>query len=111
MNAAARSLSQGVWFRGQMNEMTLSRTGWGVCVLLTLVLGSALSIVYVQNLQRFYCNERQEVQNQTVQLDLEWGKLLLEKSTLITPARVQSIAEVRLNMVVPEAHTVLLMKP
>jgi cell division protein FtsL len=41
------------------------------------------------------------------QLHKEWERLLLEKSTLLMQARIQTLAENQLDMVVPEGKAVV----
>lgn len=104
MNTAAR-----------FNQSILSRD-WIVSVLLTrsqiirvaLVLGvllSALSVVYVTNATRSLNANYQQMLADRNRLHVEWGQLLLEKSTWIMQARVQKIAEDRLHMVTPDSKS------
>jgi len=109
MNAAARSLSSGIWFRGNIRQMSVSRVSVLALMLLGLVLISALSVVYVKNVQRIYFNELQTLSQQSGNLEMEWNQLLLEESAVSSPARVQRIAQKNLNMVIPAQERVVLL--
>ena len=109
MNAAAREINQSNFFNGHLTEMRLSRS---VCLQLSLlfaVLVSALAVVYVTNLHRITFTQLQVVEQQTNELQLQWGQLLLEQASLATPARVQQLAGEKLHMVLPaNKQTVIL---
>ncbi len=101
MNAAAKAINQGNFFNGQLLEMRLSKQ---LCFLLTLlftVLVSALAIVYTTNEYRMSFIELQRLEQQTNQLQLQWGQLLLEQASLATPARVEQLAKEKLEMRLP----------
>lgn len=107
MNAAARFLNQGVLSRGWVMSVFLSRSqvmGFGLVV---SVLISALSVVYVANTTRSLNAGIQQTFADRDKLHVQWGQLLLEKSTWIMQARVQNIAEGRLGMVVPNSQSVV----
>jgi cell division protein FtsL len=101
MNAAAKAINQSNFFNGQLLEMRLSKQ---LCFLLTLLLAvlvSALAIVYTTNEYRMSFIELQRLEQQTNQLQLQWGQLLLEQASLATPARVEQLAKEKLEMRLP----------
>ena len=51
-------------------------------LLLTLVLGSALTVVYVKHQSRVLFAELREVQKQQDSQVIEWGRLQLQNTTL-----------------------------
>ncbi len=101
MNAAAREINQSNFFSGQLTDMRLSKPLCLQISLLMLVLISALAVVYVTNLHRLTLSQLQAVEQQTHELQLQWGQLLLEQASLATPARVQQLAEEKLHMMLP----------
>ena len=66
----------------------------------------ALGVVTSQHMVRklFMAQEKEKVIEQ--KLDIEWGRLQLEQSTLIMHGRIEQIAKDRLNMIVPPATSV-----
>ena len=101
MNAAAREINQSNFFSGQLSEMRLSKPlCLQICLLITVLI-SALAVVYVTNLHRLTFTQLQVVEQQSHELQLQWGQLLLEQASLATPARVQQLAEDKLHMMLP----------
>ena len=110
MNAAAREISQSNFFSGQLSEMRLSRQVWMQLVLLLSVLVSALAVVYVTNLHRLTLNELQLAEQQSNQLQLQWGQLLLEQASLANPARVEQLATEKLQMMLPTSKQTVILR-
>lgn len=108
MNAAARLMSQGSLSRGWVVSTILAKTQASVPILFLAVLVSALSMVYVTNTSRTLTASIHQAQLERNQLHVQWGQLLLEKSTWVTPARVQQIAEKDLQMVTPDDASVVI---
>ena len=71
-------------------------------LLLALVLGSALTVVYVKHQSRVLFAELREVQKQQDSQVIEWGRLQLQNSTLATHSNVESRARKDLKMRLPE---------
>ena len=71
-------------------------------LLVTLVLGSALSVVYVKHQSRVLFAELREVQKQQDRQVIEWGRLQLQNTTLATHANVESRARKDLKMRLPD---------
>jgi cell division protein FtsL len=101
MNAAARQINQTNIFSGQWSEMRLSAAFCLQMIILFAVLISAISVVYVTNKHRMAMSQLESAQQQSHQLQLQWGQLLLEQASLSTPGRVQQLAEDKLHMVLP----------
>lgn len=101
MNAAARAINQSNFFNGQLLAMRLPKQLCFLLILLLAVLVSALSIVYTTNKHRMCFSQLQHIEQQTNQLQLQWGQLLLEQASLATPARVEQLATEKLQMRLP----------
>lgn len=79
-----------------------------VAVLSALVIGSGVAVVYVNHENRELFMELQSFYKVRDQLDEEWGRLLLEQSTLARQGRVEHLARERLGMVVPNPSEVVI---
>ncbi|MBT8435693.1 MAG: cell division protein FtsL [Gammaproteobacteria bacterium] len=71
-------------------------------LLLTLVLGSALTVVYVKHQSRVLFADLLNIQKQQDQQVIEWGRLQLQNTTLATHSNVESRARKDLKMRLPE---------
>ena len=71
-------------------------------LLVTLVLGSALTVIYVKHQSRVLFAELREVQKKQDRQVIEWGRLQLQNTTLATHANVESRARKDLKMRLPE---------
>lgn len=110
MNTAAKAIQQSGFFQGQSARVVFSRRVFLQCALLFLVLGSALSVVYVINLHRVSCGQMQLAEQNTHRLELQWGQLLLEQASLATPGRVEKLAKEKLNMVYPTRQQIFALR-
>tara|TARA_Y100001951_G_scaffold19865_2_gene14932 strand:+ start:2737 stop:3111 length:375 start_codon:yes stop_codon:yes gene_type:complete len=77
-----------------------------VPLLLVMVLVSAIALVQSSHRSRKLFSELQDLRREAMQLDEEWGRLLLEQSTWASPDRVQSLAEDKLKMQAPDMREV-----
>lgn len=83
----------------------------GLGMLGTLVLGSALAVVYTKHESRVLFAELQALQGRSDELEIEWGQLQLEQSTLAAHQRVERDARERLGMVAPSAPEIRVIYP
>ena len=67
-------------------------------VLVTLLVGCALSVVNAQYQARNLFIELGKLEQQAKQLDIDWAQLQLDQSTLGKNARIEQIARTDLNM-------------
>lgn len=79
-----------------------------VVVLSALVVGSGVTVVYAKYENRKLFMELQSFYKVRDQLDEEWGRLLLEQSTLARQGRVERLARERLGMVAPDPSEVVI---
>jgi cell division protein FtsL len=68
-------------------------------IVLTIV--SAVAVIYIKHVSRSEFIQLQKLEKSRDALNEEWGRLLLEESTLGNPSRVERQASSRLQMVVP----------
>ncbi|HKJ51197.1 MAG TPA: cell division protein FtsL [Gammaproteobacteria bacterium] len=71
-------------------------------LLLTLVIGSALTVVYVKHQSRMLFAELRGIQKQQDQQVIQWGRLQLQNTTLATHSNVESRARKDLKMRLPD---------
>lgn len=79
-------------------------------LLIMAILVSAFSIVYVKDLNRRFFIQNQLLDNVRDQIQVDWGKLLLEQGAWSTQSRIQEVAQSTLNMRVPKAEEIVLIK-
>lgn len=84
--------------------------GFVVPLLLVLVLVSASALVQSSHRSRKLFSELQDLRREAMQLDEEWGRLLLEQSTWASPDRVQGLAEDKLKMKAPDMREVKMVR-
>lgn len=71
------------------------------------VFGSALALVVVRHENRLLFTELQTLQAQRDNLDIEWGRLQLEHSTLADPVRIEKLAREKLDLSLPPPEAVV----
>ena len=74
---------------------------WGL-LLLTMVLGSALTVIYVKHQSRVLFSDLRKTQRLQDQQVIQWGRLQLQNSTLATHSNVETRARKNLVMRLPE---------
>ena len=89
----------------------LPRSSGGLLLVGLLVLASALAVPYSAHWSRSLLNELDSEMKQREKAQAEWGRLILEQSTWTAHSRVEAIATSELNMRVPSATEVIMVKP
>ncbi len=80
----------------------------GLTVVLALLLIVVLvNYVYFQNETRKLFAATQSIEKEKLDLNAEWARLQLEKSTLVANNRIEQVAREELNMKLPEDEQVL----
>jgi len=79
-------------------------------LLLLLIIACALGLVTSQHKARKLFVDLQYEKERAQQMDVEWGKLQLEQSTLVMPARVEKLARQQLQMHLPTADQMHLVR-
>lgn len=75
-------------------------------LLLVLLLVSALGVIYSTFQSRQLFSELQQSYRKEIAMEEQWGRLLLEQSTWASHARIEELARTKLNMAVPEAAAI-----
>ena len=82
-----------------------------VMVLALVVLFSSLGVIYAKHQSRKLFVELDTLKIERDEMNVEWGQLQLEQSTLATHGRIEKTAKKRLGMVTPEYEQVLIVRP
>lgn len=88
----------------------VSARSFALYLLLAAVLVSGLLVVRTTHENRFAFNELQQLRDQAVQLDVEWGQLLLEQSTFGVDGRIEQKAAEQLQMQVPDIDDIVMVQ-
>ena len=81
-----------------------------ILVLLAVIVTS-VGVVYSKHQARKLFVELQALGNERDNMDIEWGQLQLEQSTLTTQGQVEHDARTRLGMIIPAADGMVIVKP
>ena len=84
---------------------------FNLIAILLLVVITSVSVVYSKHQARKLFVELQALGNDRDNMDIEWGQLQLEQSTLSTQARVELKARDQLGMVSLSADNMVIVKP
>jgi len=76
-----------------------------------LVLASSLGVVYAKHESRKLFVELDKLKKDRDEMNVEWGRLQLEQSTLATHSRIERTAKKRLGMITPEYKKVFIARP
>lgn len=74
------------------------------------VLVSALAVVYAKYKSRTLFAELQTLKQEKDNLDIEWGQLQLEQSTVTAHGRIESVARSRLGLTLPTPQQVVVVR-
>jgi len=80
-------------------------------VLLVLVVVSSLGVVYSKHQSRKLFVELQALGEARDSMDIEWGQLQLEQSTLTMQGKIESAARERLGMVSLTTDRMVIVRP
>lgn len=89
----------------------MTRRIGSVLILLALVVLSALGVVYNKHQGRKLFVELQALREARDSMDVEWGQLQLEQSTLTTQGQVERAARERLGMVHLTTDKTMIVQP
>jgi cell division protein FtsL len=76
-------------------------------VLLILTTVSATGVIYSTHKSRYLLNELRQLERQRNNLQVEWGQLLLEQSSLVAQGRIENLAIAELGMKIPTVENVV----
>lgn len=111
MNAAARALTQGIVIAAspaRIRALSLSRQASTLLLLVFSIIISALSIITLSDSNRKMIGEMASLQQDRNILETQYGQLLLEKNTWISPSRVERAAKQDSNLTSPNPQKVVI---
>ena len=108
MNAAARALDQAYISTENLFELLFNRQILCTLLLFLILLFSAFGLVFLKDYHRRLMADFQIERMEYQQLKINQDRLLLEKSTWASPGRVEKIASQQMEMVFPNAETVMI---
>jgi len=79
-------------------------------LLIVLATTSAIGVASSQHEARKLRSEYEREQTKAQGLEVEWGRLQIEQSTLAAPRRVSSIARERLGMMHPDVGQIIVLE-
>lgn len=88
--------------------MKLNRHSLLIVLLTSAVLASALGVVYAKHQSRKLFVELQALQVAQDEINVEWGQLQLEQSTLATHSMIDSTARSKLGMAAPAPESIVI---
>lgn len=89
-------------FKGEsVSAFAFSKRGVALAFVFISLFLTAIGVVYIKDLNRRFFIQSQILQHQEQVYQVNWGKLLLEQSTLATQSRTQALAARKLGMKVP----------
>jgi cell division protein FtsL len=80
-------------------------------VLWMAVLGSAMQVIYARHKARDLFVHLEKLNTERDMLEMEWGRLQLEQSTWSSHAFVETVANAKLKMNIPQARDVRIVRP
>ncbi|MCL1824855.1 MAG: cell division protein FtsL [Betaproteobacteria bacterium] len=81
-----------------------------VTLLIVLAAACGLGVISAQHEARKLRSALEREQIRAQNLEVEWGRLQLEQSTLAAPRRVEGIARKRLGMISPDAGQIIVLE-
>jgi len=75
------------------------------------VLASAVGVIYSKHESRKLFVQLQNLYREKDRMDIEWGRMQLEQSTWATHSKIEKIARTRLEMKIPSADSVVIIRP
>lgn len=84
---------------------------WALLGCLLAILGSAVSVVFLAQKTRLLFGDLESARKLQYELDGQWNRLILERSTLLAPANVERVAEGKLGMSLPQPGEVVVVNP
>jgi cell division protein FtsL len=82
-----------------------------ILLLVIAVIASSIGVVYAEHQGRKLFVELQSMGYEKDRMDVEWGQLQLEQSTLTIQGQVEHDARTRLGMIIPAPDRMVIVRP
>jgi|GEM_PF-830664 len=109
MNAIAKSIVQNLEFEGRFTSNGLFLSNFRIFFLIVVVIISALALIYVKDLNRRLFIDYQNLQQVNSEMNIYYGRLLLEQGVWSAQERIQVVAANSLNMVIPSSSDIVML--
>jgi len=76
-------------------------------IMVVVLIWVLVDYVYYQNETRKLFAETQKIEKEKLELNTDWARLQIEKSTLVANNRIEQVAREQLNMKLPDDEQVL----
>lgn len=97
--------------RVQEARRQIGLKSWSCLVfLLVATTASATGVIYTTYKSRHLLNDLQQLERQRNTLQVEWGQLLLEQSSLVSQGRIENMAITELGMKIPAMDNMVVVK-
>lgn len=87
---------------GPFVNICKSKNFFTVMILLIVNIIFGLTVIYVKHKNRTLHMKLQQIARERAELNLEWNKLLLEKSNSLSEYKIEKLAKKKLDMIEPE---------
>ncbi len=95
----------------ESREVDISAASWCTLVaLLGVTAGSAIGVIWSTHKSRHLLNDLQQLEQQRNDLQVQWGQLLLEQSSLVSQGRIENMAIAELGMIIPATENVVVVQ-
>lgn len=84
---------------------------WLLVAMFLLVMVSAVGVIFSKHESRKLFVQLQSLQKERDQMSIEWGRMQLEQSTWATHGRIEGLARKKLDMTIPRAENVMIIRP
>jgi cell division protein FtsL len=92
----------------ESREVVISAASWCTLVaLLGVTAGSAIGVIWSTHKSRHLLNDLQQLEQERNDLQVQWGQLLLEQSSLVSQGRIENLAIAELGMKIPATENVV----
>lgn len=110
MNAAARLVHQHALSRHLVIGYQLTARQFSMVFITFAIIATMLGIIYVTHVNRITYANYQRTLAEFNKLQAEQSQLLLERSTLMVPARIQHVAEKKMGMEIPDNESIVIIR-
>ncbi|MCK5720879.1 MAG: cell division protein FtsL [Thiomargarita sp.] len=80
-------------------------------ILIISIFVSAIQLILFRHYNRIFLGELQSLLQQQDELNITYGQLQLEYSTLTQASRLKKIARNKLDMIIPHSEDIIIIKP
>ena len=109
MNAIAKAIVQNLELEGRFTSVGVFLSNLRIFVLIVMVIVSALALIYVKDLNRRLFIDSQNLQQVNSEMNIYYGRLLLEQGVWSAQERIQVVATNSLNMVIPSSSDIVML--